>query len=135
MKEASNTIATGTTIAGMRVLVVECGDWWVLAAELVAAAAPLVEVLDDVCVLNAPADDREERSAALEITVGIDWTSVYVCPDETTVDETLMVYVVKADAAIMVAGPELVLWGTKEIRPAVLTSWLSDTTPFTSRGA
>jgi hypothetical protein len=73
----SMIMTTGTTIAGMRVLVFVLDDLWVLAAELVAAAAlavPLVVAavvaVGDASVLNAPAADREVNSAEFETTTG-----------------------------------------------------------------
>jgi hypothetical protein len=75
--EARRRKRIGTRIANMRVLVFILDDWWALAAELVAVAAPavpppgaLVMVLEGSCVLKAPAVDREENWAEFETITG-----------------------------------------------------------------
>ena len=77
--EASKTITIGTTIAGIRVLVFELDDLWVLAVEVVVAAAavfavalvapPLTTPVERV--LKAPAAEREENWAEFETTIGV----------------------------------------------------------------
>ena len=74
-KEArSRTTTTGTTIAGMRVLVFELEDLWALAAEPVEVAAFAVPLpvllatalgvaLKGACGLKAPIEDSEENCA------------------------------------------------------------------------
>ena len=104
--EASKMIMIGMAIAGIRVLVFELDDLWVLALEVVVAAAvaaavrlpvalatsPLTALVE--AVLKAPAADREASSAGFV----------------TMTELPLLVYVVKKEAVmILVPVGELML--------------------------
>jgi hypothetical protein len=109
--EANKTITMGTTIAGIRVLVFELDDLWVLAVEVALAAAfavalvvalialPLTMLVERV--LKAPAAEREENWAEFETTTGIPWSCWYVVPSETKLEVLKLVYVVKGEAAVI----------------------------------
>jgi uncharacterized RDD family membrane protein YckC len=94
--EASKTITIGMTIAGIRVLVFELDDLWVLAVEVVVAAAfavalvamltalPLTTPVEGV--LKAPAAEREENWAEFATTTRALERCWYVLPAETKVE-------------------------------------------------
>jgi len=113
--EASKTITIGTTIAGIRVLVFELDDLWVLAVEVVVAAAavfavalvapPLTTPVERV--LKAPAAEREENWAEFETTIRVLWRWSYVVPSETNVEVLKLVYVVKGEAAVIMPTAEI----------------------------
>jgi hypothetical protein len=83
--EASKTITIGATIAGIRVLVFELDDLWVLAVEVAVAAAAVFVVAPVVAliappltmpvegVLKAPSADREENWAEFETMIRVPW--------------------------------------------------------------
>jgi hypothetical protein len=115
--EANKTITMGTTIAGIRVLVFELDDLWVLAVEVALAAAfavalvvalialPLTMLVERV--LKAPAAEREENWAEFETTIRVLWRWSYVVPSETNVEVLKLVYVVKGEAAVIMPTAEI----------------------------
>ena len=90
---SSRTTTTGTTIAGIRVLVFVLDEVWAVAPELVALAAFAVSLpvavvvgLAETVELKAPAADREASSAEFETINGNPDFCSYVLPSDTNVD-------------------------------------------------